>query len=244
MRISNQSPSLSLSLTLVLRFHRQNLDFLHRCRQICWRETLGQGLGSETDMYLLLLPSGAELWKCVCVHVCVCQSVSDRWASEGDSKWVSEWTREGREVQKKCVNEWVNACSKEDKTQKDRQKGREERMKINGRQVLGVMRKTCKNIHILCYGESHECESEPEPESLERTLETLQIHQAHEHKVMADKWRWMLKNRSMVAARVYRGVRRGWCQRSAAEPQPPSSSSPGLSLHGRLKIHPLPHLHV
>lgn len=52
--------------------------------------------------------------------------------------------RRGREVQK-CVNEWVNACSKEDKTQKDRQGGGgEERMKINGRQVLGVMRKTCK----------------------------------------------------------------------------------------------------
>ena len=67
------SPALSLSLThthtqtLVLRFRRQNLGFLHRCPLICWRETWGRGLGSETDTYLLLLPSGAELWSRVCL---------------------------------------------------------------------------------------------------------------------------------------------------------------------------------
>lgn len=69
------NPHLSLSLfvshthtqTLVLRFRRQNLGFLHRCPLICWRETWGRGLGSETDTYLLLLPSGAELWVRVCM---------------------------------------------------------------------------------------------------------------------------------------------------------------------------------
>lgn len=128
--------SLSLSLfvshthtqTLVLRFRRQNLGFLHRCPLICWRETWGRGLGSETDTYLLLLPSGAELWVRVCMWV--------RWMGE----WVSEWVRVrvsegGREVWKKCVDEWVSewgsdACSKEGikkNTQKGQTKGGEKR---------------------------------------------------------------------------------------------------------------------
>lgn len=58
----------------------------------------------------------------------------------------------GKDICRECGNEWVNACSKEDKTQKDRQRGREERMKINGRQELGVMHKTCKMFRYCVVG--------------------------------------------------------------------------------------------
>lgn len=101
-------PSLSLRLThtqtLVLRFRPQNLGFLHRCPLICWRETWGQGLGSETDMYLLLLPSGAELW----VRVFVSVSVNE-WASEWGREWVRAWGKTWRMVEVcRWVSEWMS----------------------------------------------------------------------------------------------------------------------------------------
>lgn len=62
----------------------------------------------------------------------------------------------GSDVQKTCVNEWVNACSKEGQNTKGQTKGREERVKINGRQVLGVMHTTCKMFRNRVVGEKWE----------------------------------------------------------------------------------------
>lgn len=44
-------------------------------------------------------------------------------------------------------------------------------------------------------------------------------------------------NRNVRELCVYHGGHQGWCQHSAAEPLPPSSSSPGQNLHDRQKIH-------
>ena len=62
------------------------------------------------------------------------------------------------------------ACSKEEKTQKEGEKGREERMKINGRQVLGVMHTTVmQNVPILCEGKEKSTVDETKPDQKVRS---------------------------------------------------------------------------
>lgn len=49
---------------------------------------------------------------------------------------------------------------------------------------------------------------------------------------------------NMLVLQVYRGRCQGWCQHSAAEPLPPSSSSPGQNLHDQQRSHLPSRLHA